>query len=67
MLFNNFLLKWIKSENIIFIFSNGHICNAVSTLPNVVKINVENDNVVSTLFNVVNFNVDIHNVVSTLI
>ena len=60
-------------------FSNGHIPNVVSTLPNVVKIDVENDNVVSTLSNVVqvnvvstllsvvNFNVDVHNVVSTLI
>ena len=58
-------------------FSNGHIRNVVSTLPNVVKIDVENDNVVSTLpnvvqfkveiDNVVNFNVDVHNVVSTLI
>ena len=60
-------------------FSNGHIRNVVSTLPNVVKIDVENDNVVSTLPNVVqfnvvstflnvfNFNVDVHNVLSTLI
>ena len=48
-------------------FSNGHIRNVVSTLPNVVKINVENDNVVSTLPNVVQFNVEIHNVVSTFL
>ena len=48
-------------------FSNGHIRNVVSTLPNVVKIDVENDNVVSTLSNVVQFNVEIHNVVSTLL
>ena len=64
-------------------FSNGHIRNVVSTLPNAVKINVENDNVVSTLSNVVQINVeidnvdpkllnvyvsvDVHNVVSTLI
>ena len=47
-------------------FSNGHIRNVVSTLPNVVKIDVENDNVVSTLPNVVQFNVEKHNVVSTL-
>ena len=53
------------NRGIIF-FSNGHICNVVSTLPNVVKIDVENDNVVSTLFNVVQFNVEEHNVVSTL-
>ena len=49
-----------------FFFSNGHILNVVSTLPNVVKINVENDNVVSTLSNVVQFNVEKQNIVSTL-
>ena len=54
---------WIEA----FFFSNGHIRNVVSTLPNVVKIDVENDNVVSTLSNVVQFNVEIHNVVSTLL
>ena len=32
-----------------FFFSNGPIRNSVSTLPNVVKIDVEIDNVVSTL------------------
>ena len=46
-------------------FWNGHIRNVVSTLPNVVKIDVENDNVVSTLSNIVQFNVEIQN--STLI
>ena len=46
-------------------FSNGHIRNVVLTLPNVVKIDVENDNGVSTLSDVVQFNVEIH-VVSTL-
>ena len=51
----------------LYFFSNGHIRNVVSTLPNVVKIDVEKHNVVSTLFYVVNFNVDKHNVVSTLI
>ena len=35
-------------------FSNGHICNVVSTLPNVVKIDVENDNVVLALFSIFN-------------
>ena len=48
-------------------FSNGHICNVVSTLRNVVKIDVENDNVVLTLSNVVQFNVEIHYLVSTLL
>ena len=55
---------WIEAY---IFFSNGHIRNVVSTLPNVVKIDVENDNVVSTLSNVVQFNVEIHNVVSTLL
>ena len=60
-------------KNILFLnpglifFSNGHICNVVSTLPNVVKIDVENDNVVSMLSNVVQFNVGVHNVFSTVI
>ena len=48
-------------------FSNGHIRNVISTLPNVVKIDVENNNVVSRLLNVINFNVDVHNIVLTLI
>ena len=63
----------LKFKNIIlclnqglYFFSNGHIRNIVSTLANVVKIGVENDNVVSTLSNVVQFNVEKHNVVSTL-
>ena len=47
-------------------FSNGHIYNVVSMLPNVVKIEVENDNVVSTLFNVLQINVETDNVESTL-
>ena len=47
-------------------FSNGHIRNVVSTLPNVVKTDVKNDKVISTLSNVVQFNVEIH-VVSTLL
>ena len=54
-------------ESRLIFFSNGHIRNIVLTLPNVVKIDVENDNVVSTLSNVVQFNVEIHNVVSTLL
>ena len=47
-------------------FLNAHIRNVVSTLPNVVKIDIENDNVVSALSNVVQLNVEKHNVVSTL-
>ena len=54
----------LKLKNIIFesklnffLKKNGYIRNVVSTLPNVVKIDVENDNVVSTLSNVVQFNV----------
>ena len=43
------------------------IFNVVSTLLNVVKINVENDNVVSTLPNFVKINVEIDNVDSTLL
>ena len=54
---------WIKAY---IFFSNVHIHNVVSTLSNVVKIDVENDNVVSTLSNVVKFNVEKHNVVSML-
>ena len=60
----------LKFKNIILFlnrgFSNGQIRNVVSTLPNSVKIDVENDNVVSTLSNVVQFSVEKHNVVSTL-
>ena len=60
-----------KLKNIILFLNRGlfffQIRNVVSTLPNVVKIDVENDNVVSTLSNVVQFNVEIHNVVSTLL
>ena len=47
-------------------YSNGHICNVVLTLPNIVKIDVENDNVISTLSKVVDFNVEKQNIVSTL-
>ena len=54
-------------ESRIIFFSNGHIRNVVSTLPNVVKIDVENDNGVSALSDVVQFNVEIHNMVSTLL
>ena len=43
-------------------FSNGHIHNVVSTLPNVMKIYFENDNIVLTLSNVVQINFEIDNV-----
>ena len=58
----NFIL--FLNQDFIF-FPNGHTCNVVSTLLNVVKIDVENDNVVLTLSNVVQFNVEIYNVVLT--
>ena len=65
---------FLKLKNIILLlnrglifFWNGHIHNVVSTLPNVLKIDIENDNVFSTLSNVVQFNVEIDNVVSTLL
>ena len=65
---------FLKLKNIILFlnrglnfFSNGHICNVVSTLRNVVKIHVENDKVLSTLSNVVQSNVEKHNVVSTFL
>ena len=48
-------------------FSKGHIRNVVSMLPDVAKIDVENDNIVSTLPNVIQFNAKTHNVVSTLL
>ena len=51
----------------LIVFSNGHICNVISMLPNVAKIDVEHDNVVSILSNVVQFSVEIHNVVSMLL
>ena len=54
-------------SRLLFFFSNDHISIVVSTLPNVVKIAVENDNVVSTLSNVVQFNIENHNIVSTLL
>ena len=54
---------FVFESRLIYFFSNGHIRNIVSTLPNVVKVDAENGNVVSTLFNVVQFNVELHNVV----
>ena len=53
-------------ESRLIFFSNGHIRNVVLTLPNAVKIDVENDKVASTLSNLIQCNVEKHNVVSTL-
>ena len=50
----------------IFFFGNGHFHNVVSTLTNVVKLNLEKDNVVSMLSKLVHINVEIHNVDSML-
>ena len=47
-------------------FRNGHFHNFVSTLTNVVKLDVEKDNVISTFSNVVHINVEIHSVDQTL-
>ena len=60
--FKNIIL--FLNRGLYFFFSNGR--NVVSTLPNVVKIDIGNDNFVSTLSNVVQFNFEKHNVVSTL-
>ena len=49
----------------VYFFSNVLFCRVVSTLRNIVKIDVENDNIVLTLSNVVQFNVEKH-VVSPL-
>ena len=57
---------YFVSESRLIFSSIGHIRKVASTLPDVVKIDVENDNVYSTLSNVVQFNVQKHNVVSTL-
>ena len=58
---NNFFLQMVIS-----FFENGHIHNVVSTLINVMKIDVENNSIVQTLSNVVNMNVEIDNVNLTL-
>ena len=47
------------NQGLVFIFSNSHIHDVISTLPNFVKIYVENDNVASTLSNVVQINAEI--------
>ena len=48
------------------LFAHGHIHKVVSTLINVVKLDVEKNIVVLTLSNVVNINVEIDNVDSTM-
>ena len=53
-------------SKLILLFSNGHIHNDVSMLPNVVKIYAENDNVIPTLFSVVQINVKTGTVDSAL-
>ena len=72
LLLNDFHLKlkniiWLFLKAYFDCFAKGHIHNVVSTLPNVVKPNVENSNVVSTFSDVVHIDVEVHNVVSTLI
>ena len=49
------------NRGLILFFSNAGIQNVVSTLPNVVKVYVENDNVVSMLSNFVQINVEMDN------
>ena len=70
-LLNDFHLKlkniiWLFLKAYFDCFAKGHIHNVVSTLPNVVKPDVENNNIVSTLFDVDHIDVEIHNVDSTL-
>ena len=59
----------LKLKNIISFLNRGFIIFPAlfRRCPNVIKIDVENDNVVSTLSNVVQFDVEIHNVVSALL
>ena len=57
----------LLNRGLFFFYWNSHIRNVVSTLPNVAKIDVENDNVVTMLSNVIQFNVEIHNLLSTLL
>ena len=49
------------NRGLILFFSNAGNRNVVSTLPNVVKVYVENDNVVSMLSNFVQINVEMDN------
>ena len=63
ILWSSKILFCFWTEVYFLFFLNSHIRNVVLTLPNVVKIDVENDKVVSTLPNVCQFNVEIHKVV----
>ena len=63
----SFFLCFFKNIFLLFsTFANDHIYKAVSTLINVVKFDVKNNNFVSTLPDVVNIKVEIDNVDSTL-
>ena len=66
----NFYLKlksiFLVSSFTFKLFAFGHIHNVVSTLVNVVKLDIENVNVVLNLPNVVNNNVEIYNVDTAL-
>ena len=55
--FLSFFFKLKKIFSSFQLFANGHIQNVVSTLINVVKLDVESNNIVSTLSNVVNVSV----------
>ena len=70
-LLNDFHLKlkniiWLFLKAYFHCFAKGPIHNVVSTLPNVVKPDVENNNVISTLSDVAHIDAEIHNVDSTL-
>ena len=51
---------------VVVLFGNGHFHNVVSTLTNVVKLDVENGNILSTLSDVDHINVERYNVDLTL-
>ena len=55
---------FLEAQKYYFVFESR--LNFFSTLPKVVKIDVENDNVVSTLSNVVELNIEKHNFLSRL-
>ena len=61
------LCSWLNIALFKFFFTNDHIYNVVSTLSNIVQLDVENEKVASTFSNVLSSNIDVNNVVSTLI